>query len=51
MGLLKPDLYRNFAIGFAVGTLMVLAMTGVNLWDEAMPQAQAHTAQAAHVQK
>lgn len=25
MGLFKPDLYRNFALGFLLGTLVVVA--------------------------
>jgi len=43
MRLFKSDLYRNFAIGFAVGTLIVGAQAGPQLWDELVPQAQAHT--------
>ena len=46
MGLFKPDLYRNFAIGFAVGAMIVAAQVGPKLWNEAIPQAQAHTAVA-----
>ncbi|MBD3729896.1 MAG: hypothetical protein IE933_09340 [Sphingomonadales bacterium] len=47
MGLFKPDLYRNFAIGFAIGTLIVLANLGSGLVDKAVPSAQAQTQAAA----
>ena len=41
MRLFKSDLYRNFAIGFVVGTLIVGAQAGPQIWDEIVPQAQA----------
>lgn len=41
MGLFKPDLYRNFAIGFALGALVVMAQVGPQLWGEPIPQAHA----------
>ena len=34
MGLFKPDLYRSFAIGFAVGAVIVLASLGVNFGSD-----------------
>ena len=33
MGLFKPDLYRSFAVGFAVGAVLVLASLGINVGD------------------
>jgi hypothetical protein len=42
MGLFKPDLYRHFAMGFALGALIVGVQVGPSLWDEVVPQAQAH---------
>lgn len=30
MGLFKPDLYRSFAIGFALGGLALLAAVGLD---------------------
>lgn len=49
MGLFKPDLYRFFSIGFAVGALFVVATmdgsVGSNLADEVVPSAEAQTAQ------
>lgn len=47
MRLFNSDLYRNFAIGFVLGTLIVGAQAGPQIWDEIVPQAQAHTAAAA----
>jgi hypothetical protein len=43
MRLFKSDLYRNFAIGFVGGALLVGAQAGPELWDQIIPQAQAHT--------
>ncbi len=47
MGLFTPDLYRNFAIGFAVGTLIVLGQLTVGDWQTAVPQAFAQDNPAA----
>lgn len=44
MGLFKPDLYRNFAIGFVVGALAVGAMTAQD-WRAELA-APAHAAPA-----
>ena len=47
MRLFAPDLYRQFAIGFVAGTLMVGAATFDQWSDEISPPAQAaETAQA-----
>lgn len=46
MGLFKPDLYRSFAIGFALGALALAFHYGPENWGEAIPQAQAHTTEA-----
>lgn len=43
MGLLKPDLYRSFGIGFALGAVLVALQVGPSLKDELMPAAQAET--------
>jgi len=46
MGLFTPDFYRNFAIGFAIG-LVVIAASAVPTWnaDIASPAQAATTAQ------
>ena len=46
MGLFTPDLYRNFAIGFAIGLVMIAASAVPN-WnaDLASPAQAATTAQ------
>ena len=31
MGLFKPDLYRSFAIGFALGAVVVFGVLGANV--------------------
>ena len=41
MTLFAPDLYRNFAIGFAAGALVVGAATISEWSDEISPPAQA----------
>lgn len=45
MGLFKADLYRSFAIGFAIGTAVLLGVTGLNsgkgLSGQVIPAAQA----------
>ena len=43
MGLLKPDLYRSFGIGFALGAVLVALQLGPSLKDEFLPAAQAET--------
>ena len=43
MRLFKSDLYRNFAIGFAIGAMIVGVQAGPELWNQVVPQAQAHT--------
>ena len=43
MGLLKPDLYRSFGIGFALGAVLVALQFGPSLKDEFLPAAQAET--------
>ncbi len=44
MGLFKPDLYRSFAFGFALGALILGVQAGPDVWQELAPQAQAQTA-------
>ena len=46
MRLFKSDLYRNIAIGFVAGALIVGAQAGPEVWGEVIPQAQAATAPA-----
>ncbi|MBD2843106.1 hypothetical protein [Erythrobacter rubeus] len=41
MTLFSPDLYRNFAIGFVAGTLMVGAASFDHISDLISPPAQA----------
>lgn len=43
MGLFKPDLYRSFGIGFALGAVLVALQLGPSLKDELLPAAQAET--------
>ena len=45
MGLFKPDLYRNFGIGFLVGALVVGAMAAKDWSQEFSGKAYAATAQ------
>lgn len=44
MGLFKPDLYRSFAFGFALGALIIGIHSGPELWQEIVPPAQAQSA-------
>ncbi|WFL78544.1 hypothetical protein P7228_05625 [Altererythrobacter arenosus] len=46
MGLFKPDLYRNFAIGFLVGALAVGATSAQDWSAELASPAHATTAEA-----
>jgi hypothetical protein len=41
MGLFKPDLYRNFAIGFALGAGLVVWQIAPSMNADLIPQAQA----------
>ncbi|MXP15309.1 hypothetical protein GRI44_11170 [Altererythrobacter confluentis] len=41
MGLFKPDLYRNFAIGFALGAVIVASQIGPDMWQQIVPEAHA----------
>lgn len=43
MGLLKPDLYRSFGIGFALGAVLVAMQIGPSVKDTILPAAQAET--------
>lgn len=43
MGLFKPDLYRSFGIGFALGAVLVALQVGPSLMDQFLPAAQAET--------
>lgn len=45
MGLFKPDLYRNFGLGFLIGSLLVGASLAPNLADEFSTAAQAAPAE------
>ena len=49
MGLFKADLYRNFAIGFAIGAAAVGAMTADEWKAEIATPAYAASAEAANV--
>jgi hypothetical protein len=46
MGLFKPDLYRNFAIGFALGAGLVVWQIAPGMADQLVPHAQAATMEA-----
>lgn len=46
MGLFKPDLYRNFAIGFALGAALVVWQIAPSMADGMIPQAHAATIEA-----
>lgn len=46
MGPFKPDLYRNFAIGFALGAGIVVWQIAPNMAGEIIPQAHAAPAPA-----
>lgn len=46
MGLFKPDLYRNLAIGFVVGAGLAFFQIGPQLSAELAPQAHAATLDA-----
>ena len=46
MGLFKPDLYRNFGIGFAVGALLAVWQVAPGMIDRIVPQAHAATVEA-----
>lgn len=41
MRLFSSDLFRNFAIGFAIGAVIVAVHAGTNPLTDAVPQAQA----------
>jgi len=48
MGLFKPDLFRSFAIGFAVGAVIVFSSFGIDIGrsiaDNVAPPAEAAAA-------
>lgn len=46
MGLFKPDLYRNFAIGFALGAGLVVWQIAPGMAGKIIPEAQAATLSA-----
>lgn len=46
MGLFKPDLYRSFAVGFALGAAIVVWQVAPQMAGELIPQAHAATAPA-----
>jgi len=46
MGLFKPDLYRSFAIGFALGAAVVVWQIAPDMADQIVPQAHAATIDA-----
>lgn len=46
MGLFKPDFYRNFAIGFALGAVVVVWQIAPDMADSLVPQAHAATVDA-----
>ena len=41
MGLFKPDLYRNFAVGFALGAAIVVWQIAPGMTDQLVSQAHA----------
>ena len=41
MGLFKPDLYRSFAIGFALGAVALMVQIGPENFLPAIPEAAA----------
>lgn len=48
MGLMKPDMYRSLALGFAAGALLVLGTVGIgghSLGADLVPSVQAAAAQ------
>lgn len=47
MGLFKPDLYRNFALGFALGAVLVGLSVADNWSTDLASPAQAATADQA----
>ena len=47
MRLFKSDLYRNFAIGFVAGAMIVGVQAGPEFWNQIVPQAQAQTVDSA----
>ena len=44
MGLFKPDFYRSFAIGFALGAVAVFGSLGSSAMNTMVPQAVAASA-------
>ena len=48
MGLFKPDLYRSFAVGFAIGAVIVFSALGIQpvqtIADGVAPPAEAAAA-------
>lgn len=46
MGLFTPELYRNFAIGFALGAVIVVWQIAPNMAESLVPQAHAATTDA-----
>ncbi len=51
MGLFTPDLYRNFAIGFALGAAVVVFQIAPNMADNFVSQAHAAPVAASAVAK
>jgi len=49
MGMLKPDLYRSFAIGFAVGAVVVFSQLGAVAAETVVPFAVSATPAASSV--
>jgi len=47
VGLFKPDLYRNFAIGFAIGAAVIGVASGSRWNGDIASSAQAATSNAA----
>ena len=46
MGLFKPDLYRSFGIGFALGAVLVVLQLSPSMREDLLPAAQAETVEA-----
>ena len=46
MGIFKPDFYRSFAIGFALGAVVVFSTLGID-WGQQLANGVAPVAEAA----
>lgn len=51
MGLLKPDLYRSFGIGFALGAVLVAMQIGPSFQEQFLPSTHAETVESSAQQR